>query len=162
MSTNELSNLLKDIPPAQMPTLRRVENAWRYCVCGNLYASNTEPPLSDELVLHRARDIAEAYRKRTILHTAQREEQEGVLKPVAGGCRFVYVKSGGISQVVYSFEDLVLTAHPPHDLEGLPYHFQALAEPITIRTLDALKAQESFFIRCVDQYHLWRAGIKLR
>lgn len=163
MSSSDLMDVLKDIPPAKIPTLRRVENAFRYYArLGRSAPTDFPEDLADAVVLERARHIAEAYRRRTILSTFQREELEGIFKPVAGGCRFVYSHQGDIAQIVYSFEDLVLTASPPPDLEGLPYRFQALAEPIAVPSWDAFKARESFLSRSVDQYHLWRAGISFK
>ena len=159
MSSSDLLDALKDIPSARIPTLRRVENALiSFSRLGQDPSAFNSEPIADTVVLERARDIAKAYKKRTILSTFQKGEMEGIFKPVAGGCRFVYVSQGNITQVIYSFEDLVLTASPPPDLKGLPYHFQALTEPITHPSWDAFKARESLFSEFMDQYHLWRAG----
>lgn len=166
MSSSDLLEALKDIPSVRIPTLRRVERALEHTVQPDHepFSEHQEPrpEISDDLVLQRARDITAAYKQRTLLSDLQRKAQAGILKPLAGGCRFVYVDRGNITQVIYSFEDLVLTASPPPELKGLPYHFQALAEPITLPSWDAFKARESMFSGFMDQYHLWRAGISFK
>ncbi|MBI2102633.1 hypothetical protein HYT55_02245 [Candidatus Woesearchaeota archaeon] len=166
MSSSDLLNALKDIPPAKIPTLRRLERALESAAwLGQDSISEHHEPkqeLSDAVIIQRSRDIASAYKQRTLLYDLHRKTQVGILKPVAGGCRFVYVSRGDITQVVYSFEDLVLTASPPPELKGLPYHFQALAEPITLPSWDAFKARGSLFSEFIDQYHLWRAGISFK
>ncbi|MBI4152497.1 hypothetical protein HY495_02195 [Candidatus Woesearchaeota archaeon] len=159
---DRLVEALEDIPSAQIPTLRRVQNA-SICLGVFNYKSlggcghDPKTQISDDVVRQRAGDIALAYKQRSILRDAQGVELEGILKPLAGGCRFVYYHQAELGQDHYSWEDLVLTSRP--GLKGQAYRFQTDREPIMLRRRDGFIAEHGILAKLVDQYHLWRAGV---
>jgi len=161
-SADRLVEALKDIPSAPIPTLRRVQDAFAYLGefghnslggCGH----DPKTHISDDVVRQRARDIALAYNQRSLLRDQQGLELEGIFRPLAGGCRFVYYDRAELGQRHYSWEDLVLTSQP--GLEGQAYRFQTDQEPITLRRRDSLRAEQSICSKFVDQCRLWCAGV---